>query len=43
LDGRYKIFGDFIVDVGFQQREPDLSQRGVDVLLCQHAFTSEIL
>ena len=31
LDRSYKVFGDFIVDVGFQQRKTDLSQRGVDV------------
>ena len=42
-DVNYKVAKDFIVDVGFKQREPDLTQSRLHVLFRQHAFAAQIL
>src|SRR5258708_4002666 len=40
---RDEFLRDLKVNVGFEQREPDLSQRVVDVLLGDRAMTAQVL
>src|SRR2546421_10055058 len=40
---RDEIFRDLKIDIRFEQREPDLAQRGIDVLLADFSATAEIL
>ncbi len=39
---RDKILRDLEIDVGFEQREPDLSQRIVDVCFADRAMAAQI-
>src|SRR5258708_23774920 len=43
FDAGYEFFGDFKIDIGLEQREPDLAQRGIDILLADFSVTAEIL
>jgi hypothetical protein len=43
LDRSDKVSGDFIIDVCFEQRQSNLAQRRVDVLLGQDTFAPQVL
>ena len=43
FDSGDEFFGDVKIDIGFEQRETNLAQRGIDVLLVDFSVTAEIL
>src|SRR5437660_5943389 len=43
FDSGNEFFGDVKIDIGFEQRETDLAQRRIDVLLADFSVTAETL